>query len=164
MIEIFILLAVLNIIICSRMFPGICRVDFKGVLKFVGIMALVSVARLIIFKFLPVPMPTGSDVVMNLNPLQLLMVFWEDAFFTLPALALARLGASKFDVGAVLAISAVAFASGHMAYGLVWALITLLYVPFISYKYGKTHGLGTVMICHILYDLITFFTLKLLLG
>lgn len=63
--------------------------------------------------------------------------------------------------GLAVALS-INFALGHAYQGVGGVLITMLYPYFISYRYGKKVGFGTVMICHILYDFITFYTVFLM--
>jgi membrane protease YdiL (CAAX protease family) len=157
----FILIAVANIALSSMLFPGTCRFTLKPYLKFLGLMAIVTAIRFVVYK-IAVPMPTNSDSIItmrSIHPLQFLMVFWEDAFFTLPTIIMEKMGASKLFRNCMLILSSLAFASGHIAYGLPWAFITLFYVPMISYKYGKKHGLSTVMACHITYDMVTWLTM-----
>lgn len=50
------------------------------------------------------------------------------------------------------------FALGHMYQGWGGVVVTFFYPFFISFRYGKKVGFGTVMACHILYDFITFYT------
>lgn len=161
----FLAISVVNMIVASRLFPGICRLEWKVWLKFLGLMVAVTAIRVIFFKVLSSP-PIDEDTIRTISMIswwKFLLVFWEDAFFTLPALVLSRMGISKFNIGAMLVLSSITFASGHLAYGLPWAFITLFYVPLLSYKYGKKYGLGTVQACHISYDIITFFTMVTLL-
>lgn len=148
----------------SMEFKGICRVQKKSVLHFIKFMAWVSAIRIAMHYILGTG-PASSDASDTMNKLHfinLLGVYWEDAVFTMPAIIAERMGASKFLRGLILAVSALAFASGHIAYGLPWAAITLFYVPFISYRYGRKVGLGTVMVCHILYDVITLLSFLLM--
>lgn len=158
-------IAALFIIFASMEFPGICSVKPKSVLRFLGVMAYVTVFRIIMHKLSGLPhIPDDPNSPMNtINLLTTLGVYWEDAIFTLPALMAYRRGESKLFKGLLLGLSAFVFASGHIDYGLPWAAATFFYIPFISYKYGKTNGLGTVMICHILYDVITLATVRYLL-
>lgn len=89
-------------------------------------------------------------------------VFWEDAFFAMPIyfvkdhLKLSK----KFWLPVAIVLSLV-FAYGHLAYGVAWALITLIYPYFLSYKYGREVGFGTVMAAHIVYDWGTLLSVKL---
>jgi hypothetical protein len=156
-----ILIAVLNMVLSSIIFPGTCRFSLSSYLKFLGLMAVVTAARFAIFKMAShVPADPDSVATMqSISPWQFMLVFWEDAFFTLPTIVLEKLGSSTFARNLMLGLSSVAFASGHIAYGLPWAFITLFYVPFISYRYGKKNGLGTVMACHITYDMVTWLTM-----
>lgn len=155
------LLGITNAILASTIFKGICRVEFPPIFKFFKLMLIITAIR-IGLQFTSITAPAnGRDVMDEITLLSLLQVFWEDVFFTLPALMLDRLGRSGFEIGLCLAISAVAFASCHLAYGALWAGITLLYVPFLSYKYGRLYGLGTIMICHILYDVMTLLSVRL---
>jgi membrane protease YdiL (CAAX protease family) len=142
-----------------KKFKGIVGINKEKVMKFVRFMALVSAIRLVLFSGM-----SSNQAIDSIGLLSLAMVFWEDAVFTLPALVLDRAGASKKVVNSILAISAIVFASGHVSYGFTWMLLTLLYVPFISFKYGKKYGLGTVMVCHILYDVMTLITYNLVRG
>ena len=50
------------------------------------------------------------------------------------------------------------FASQHVYLGYSWALVTILYPYLISCKYSLRFGFGTVMMCHVLYDFITYYT------
>ncbi len=54
------------------------------------------------------------------------------------------------------------FGMGHAYQGMSAVVITMLYPFFISYRYGRKVGFGTVMVCHILYDFITFYTIYFL--
>lgn len=89
-------------------------------------------------------------------------VFWEDTIFTLPTLIMDKIGADKLTRFISLAVSSLVFASGHLSYGIEWASITLLYVPLISYPVSRKYGLGTAIACHIIYDLATILTFKML--
>jgi membrane protease YdiL (CAAX protease family) len=158
----FYVLAAVFIVLSSVQFPGICRVEKDKVYKFLRFMWYVTLVRVVVYMLLSTP-NAAQDPNSPMNKIELLSilgVYWEDAFFTLPILILERLKVNKAILIVLLGFNAISFALGHLSYGLLWAAITLLYVPFISYKYGKLNGLGTVMVCHILYDLITLITLR----
>jgi membrane protease YdiL (CAAX protease family) len=159
------ILGAMFIFFASMEFPGICRIQKKSVLNFLKFMAFITAYRLIMSHLIGFPeIDKNPDSPMNTLPiLTTLGVYWEDAFFTLPALIAERMGLHKFFVFALLAVSAFTFATGHLAYSPLWAAITLFYIPFVSYKYGKKNGLGTVMLCHVLYDLITLVTVRYLM-
>lgn len=158
--------ALVNMALATKLFPGTCRFTLRPYVRFLGLMAIVTVGRIILFKMTP-HSPVDEDsaaTIRNISPWHLMLVFWEDAFFTLPTIVLEKLGASTFARNSMLILSSLAFASGHVAYGLPWAFITLFYVPFLSYKFGKKHGLGTVMACHVTYDMLTWLTVIYTLG
>lgn len=157
--------AAIFILLASSEFPGICRVQKESVFKFLKFMFFITIYRMVMHYVIGFPQVDSnpSSPMNTINIFTTLGVYWEDAIFTLPALIAARRGSSKFLVSCMLALSAFVFASGHIDYGLQWAALTLLYIPFISYKYGKLNGLGTVMVCHILYDIITLATVRYLM-
>ncbi len=151
--------------LASLAFSKICEVKKDKVFSFIKLMLLITLFRVILGAILSYHGVRTADPSSPMNTIVLptvLGVYWEDAVFTLPILVMERVNAPKWLINVLLGISSVAFASGHIPYSLFWAAITLLYVPFISYKYGKANGLGTVMVCHIIYDLFTLATFKLL--
>lgn len=158
-------LAAVFILVSSLEFPGICKITKSKVFEFVRFMAWVTLIRVGVAYLSGAHYkdPDPNSPMNTINLLFTLGVFWEDVFFTLPILIAEKMGASKVTKGMMIALSSMAFASGHIAYGFPWSLITLAYVPFVSYKYGRKHGLGTVMICHILYDVITLASVRYLM-
>lgn len=158
-------LAAAFIPLASLHFPGICRIEKNKVKEFLFFLIKITIFRLVvhmIFGFSGAANSPSSPM-NKIQILTILGVYWEDAFFTLPILILERLKVNKAILMILLCLNSISFALGHLSYGALWATITLFYVPFISYKYGKTNGLGTVMVCHILYDLVTLITLRHLL-
>ena len=143
-----------------RMDPSLTRITWPAVFHFLRFMAYVTVGRILFGSITGVPKLPLEDLPRYAS---LLGVFWEDAVHVLPALIMARIGLPPFFSFLYLLFSGIAFATGHLYISPVWALFTTIY-PTISYRYGKKHGLGTVMICHILYDLITVFTVTSILG
>lgn len=53
----------------------------------------------------------------------------------------------------IVVLSSLIFGAGHLYQGYFVAALLSLYPYFVSYKYGKKYGYGTVMLCHITYDL-----------
>lgn len=152
--------------LASKQFPGICRVKLASVWKFFLVMMAITAFRFIVHKTVGLPIRPENDAspMYTIQIIYLFSVFWEDAVFTLPILVADKLKAPNLLKMGMFALSSIAFASGHIDYGLPWAFLTLFYVPFISYKYGKENGLGTVMVCHVLYDLITILSFRYLLS
>jgi len=135
------------------------RVSFAGVASFLKFMAVVSILRLVIISQLglpPIPPELADRSILSFWP-----VFWEDAVFTLPILFWERYSnPSKWLVYPVLAASAIFFGMGHLYQGIMGGVMAAFYLFVISYGYGKKHGLGTVMICHVLYDMLTFWVIQ----
>jgi len=164
MIPILAAFSVLFLALVSKVHKGLCRIDREAMKSFLKIMAMMTLIRVIgYFVGGGIPKaPVDHDVIRAILPISTLLVFWEDTFFTLPILIFEQYGISKCLRNILIIASSLVFASGHLAYGPTWAFCTLFYVPFISYRLGKKHGLGTVMLGHVLYDLITVLTLRLL--
>lgn len=151
-------------------YKDLLRVEPKAILKWVGCLALLTVYRIIIFKFF-----SGNDKLHDMTsgammiPWQAtLTVFWEDACHGLPlaiiGLALGKDKLWKKVLNYALLIGVmVSFGLGHVYQGYIAAACLSFYIPF-SLKKGHEVGFGTVMICHTLYDLATILTIKTFLG
>ena len=63
----------------------------------------------------------------------------------------------------LMAAMSLTFGSLHAYEGLQAMIVLSMYIPF-TIRLGKKYGFGTVMICHIVYDLVTFFTFKTIAG
>lgn len=141
------------------------RIDKKGIWKWIKFLAYISVLRFVVFyiawDFLK---DTFADV--SWLPLSTTAtVFWEDAFYSLPLLMLARqLGESRkwFQYGS-MALLSLAFGSGHIYQGFGAVAMLTCYVP-ITNKLAKKYGIGTIMAGHVMYDMSTLGLIKLMLG
>ena len=145
----YLLLGIFMISIALIANKNIVRIQFKTVGKFLLLMIAVTTIR----RILSPQGPSEHIAISNL-----FFVWWEDAFFTLPLLLLNHYRVSKYVFYPVMIASTVAFASGHLYLSIPWSVLLLVYVPFLSFRYGLRCGLGTVMVCHIMYDLITVST------
>jgi hypothetical protein len=85
------------------------------------------------------------------------MVFWEDGFYGLVIYYLMEVDKilPKFVKKIIIFGICFNFMLGHLYQGAI-GMLAILYPFYISYKYGKKNGFGTVMICHILFDLISY--------
>lgn len=124
-------------------------VNTKAVFNFIGIMLFISALR-VIGMYLDGSAPQYGGSIIGLT-----MVWWEDVFFTLPLLIAYKQNVSKYILIPATILSSIAFAVGHLYISVPWALFLLIYIYFISFKYRLKYGLGTVMICHVVYDLMT---------
>lgn len=152
----FYILGAVSIRIATWAFPGICRIDWARIKEFSSFMLTMTILRIVVWtamhRFFHIPI--NGDIG-GLNFLTYFGVYWEDAIFTLPILVLDRFGISTMTRNLLFLFSSVSFAAGHLYEGGTWALATLAYVPFISYKYGNRYGLGTCMVGHVMYDMLT---------
>jgi len=148
---------------------NLIRIEPKGIFKFCKILAVITIIRMIMFKLLmPDSMAETARSVTDMIPIPVLLsVFWEDACHTLPlALAGAMWGTKKFYPilsKIALVVVMLAFGSGHIYQGLIPACAICVYIPY-TLSLGKKFGFGTVMICHIMYDMATLLSLKWMLG
>lgn len=94
----------------------------------------------------------------DVHPAHFLTVFWEDAVFMVPMyFAFEKYGKNKFTISLAVILSLL-FALGHLYHGLVGAIVTAFYPYFLSYRYAKKTSIGTVMACHVLYDLMLYYS------
>jgi len=164
------MLGILMIVLTFRSeYRNILRVEWRPLLKFIRLLCVIACMRFVMLKFLaPEAMVESARNMAHLIPWQALLgTFWEDACHSMP-LVLAGLmwGASRwYKVLAPVALVLVAasFGSGHIYQGVVPAFAISFYIP-VAMRLGKQYGFGTVMICHILYDLSTLLSIKWILG
>jgi membrane protease YdiL (CAAX protease family) len=99
----------------------------------------------------------------NVYPWEYTLVWWEDLVFSFPILlAMNKWGRNKWTISLAVVLSLL-FGSGHIYHGLTGALTTCIYPYFISYRYSKKTSLGTVMVCHVMYDLMLFYSVRVLM-
>jgi hypothetical protein len=145
------------------------RVENKPLLKWCAFLVFLTVYRLLIFHFLKdQPMVQTATEAAQTIPWQMtLLVFWEDLSFALPLVYLDKLIGTKkwlrplYWLG--MLVMMLSFGSGHIYQGLIPALALSFYVPF-SISRGKMYGFGTVVLCHMLYDMSTLLAVRLALG
>jgi len=151
--DFFVIFAILKIVVAIKAFPELVRFDFKAFRSFLLLMLYTAVLRTLYV------LATGKNPI-NLDlfdfPL-LFFVFWEDMFFVFPSLLLYHLTKNKYLVAPVMLVSSIIFAIGHLYQGVMAPIILLGYVPAMFY-FGRKYGLGTVMACHVAYDVLTYLT------
>jgi len=142
--------------------PTLMKADFSKIASFLAFMAIITVGRISFCSFMssidPTFLPQIPDALYNHPMWRFLLVFWEDAFFVLPMVFAFKYLKNWMAIPIVIGLS-LWFGSGHLYQGWWAVIITSLYPYFISYKYGLKVGFGTVMLCHILYDFITTYTI-----
>lgn len=146
------------------------RIQWKSVGKWLLFLGGLTIYRIAMFKLFEGHqyLQDAAEGAMIIPWQATLTVFWEDLCHTVPLVILTRwLGKDKLwkkmiswlAIGMVM----VAFGLGHVYQGVIAAVVLSFYIPF-TYKKGQEVGFGTVMLCHVLYDLVTILTLKNFLG
>jgi len=149
------------------------RVQWKEVGQWAGFLALVTFLRFFVFYVSDLlgfsEFITGYISGASIIPWQVsLTVFWEDALHAMPVAILARMLGSdkpwkKWVTNAAIGAMMISFGLGHTYQGVIAALALSFYIPF-TFKKGQEIGFGTVMLCHMMYDLVTILTVKNFLG
>lgn len=142
------------------------RTQWKDVAGFMAFMALISFIRFSLadldFRSNPSSLQQyTSSPASQLVPISFLMVFWEDSFFALPIQYIQKYLKKYLAIPLIILLSVV-FGLGHLYQGLFVVFLTALLPYFIFHKMGHKYGFGTSMMCHILYDYTTFYTVKLI--
>lgn len=128
------------------------RIEWPAVASFLAFMTLITFLRLSIFEYSHVP-----PAIANIPKFLFSLVWWEDGYFVLPIYIVLRYFKPLPAFFVVAAIS-LQFGFGHMYQGWIAVALTSLYPYFIAHNYGIKYGFGTVMVCHVLYDYITYYT------
>ena len=149
----------------------VIRIDKKSVFAFTKFMVIVTLVRYVTFKYLPHSDGFDEQIKsMTIIPWQAaFFVFWEDMCHTVPLFLLAKatdawkIIPKRIVNFSALAIMMASFGFGHVYQGYLAAALLSLYIPFTLSK-GKQLGFGTIMLCHIIYDLSTFLLIKYYLS
>lgn len=144
----------------------IMRLDFKAVQVFITLMILLTFLRIALASAIHDAGFNPLDVNKGINQVsfwQLGLVFWEDAFFAAPIYYMKdRLRLPRFVWLPIVAALSIYFALGHLYQSELAFFATLLIPYFVFYKFGKKYGFGTTMVCHVLFDMFTLLTFKML--
>lgn len=145
------------------------KINKKAIFKWTLFLLALTIYRLCIFYFFKDTDTLKNNLqAVSFIPWQVtLTVFWEDACHGLPIVLVQRLISGKWFAKPVnllmMLCIMLSFGLGHTYQGSWAAALLALYVPF-TVKKGKELGFGTVMICHVLYDLFTVIAVKWALG
>ena len=157
------IIGILLIILMCFYDRKVLKVDFKAIGYFLVGMFLLTMTRIFVYDFLydaynqfPYRM---AFIAQKIAGWDLGLVFWEDAFYVIPMFLAVKLLKKWYLYTPIIALLSIDFALGHQYQGNHAVFITALYPFFISYRFGKKYGLGTIMICHVIYDFITVYTM-----
>lgn len=148
----------------------ILRVNVKSVVKWALWLCVVAVIRYFLFTKLASP----EQIMKSLEavlwiPWQLtLSVWWEDAVHVLPLLLIDRMLPQEWKwkrravMIPLIIFMQISFGLGHVYQGNLAALGLSFYIPF-TFRIAKEKGIGTTMLCHVLYDLSTLLLIQYVL-
>lgn len=144
---------------------SVMRIDFNILKNFMALMVLLTFFRLFLFSVVNEFGFRITDINQGIGQIEFWrfgLVFWEDAFFALPIYYMIdKWKWSQYIYLPIIAVLSICFGLGHM-YQFEAAYFATLIIPYgVFYKFGKRYGFGTTMICHILFDMITFLTFKM---
>jgi len=150
-------------------YKDVVRVDKKGLFGFAKWMVIITIFRVIVLGLLtPKSQLQAIHEASMFIPWQATLgVFWEDMCHTVPLVLLGRMFKKtkwyKFLSLPLMILVMISFGSGHVYQGVFAAAMISFYIP-VTIRLGKKYGFGTVMICHMLYDLITILSVRFITG
>lgn len=160
----FFLIGILILVLSYFFNRDSLKIDRKAVVNFLSIMTIVTFLRLAILSFTHAIGINAFDTsaLSNIQFWQFALVFWEDAFFAMSIYYIKDVFKfSKYIWIPFTIIISLYFGQGHLYQGLVAGLVSCIVPYYVFYKLGLKYGFGTTMLCHVLYDMITYTTVKL---
>jgi hypothetical protein len=137
------------------------RVQWNSLASFIAFLLVFVVAQIAIGSytfngFVP------SNPLKDIESWRLALVFWEDAFYVIPMYYAFKIDKTKYQIPSILfaVVMSLWFGSGHLYQGIMGAVVTSFYPYFISLRYARKVGFGTVMLAHILYDFAILFLVR----
>lgn len=161
-------IAMLYLVRNSR-YAYLLRIDKEGLWKFAKFMMVLLVARTIYLEFIaPDFILDGMRNITHSMPWPALFgVFWEDACNALALVLMRKMFWNKPCFQKlrlpILGLMALSFGLGHSYEGIGAIFAMTCYVP-ITMNLSKRYGFGTIMLCHVIYDLLTYLSFRLILG
>lgn len=134
----------------------VLRFDTEAVVRFLKL-ALIGSSLSVVLNVLLGRIPALPPVATS----SLFFVGWEDVLFSLLPIYYANKYLHKNIAVPLIVISSILFGLGHVYQGYFAAALISFYPYFISYKLGKKYGYGTVIFCHVAYDLLVVHASKL---
>lgn len=147
-------------------FKSLLTIKWRGVKFFIGLVFITSIIRLICYHFFHrmTLLPVDLKACRALPWQGCLFVFWEDATHILPLMIFKRLIAGKkymyLFYFATMFLIMLDFGVGHIYQSITAGLVMMLYIPVVM-DLCEQFGVGTVMICHTIFDLAAFATIAI---
>lgn len=143
------------------------KVSKEGLIRFAKFLGVVTAVRIFYIAMIA-PDQTLEAIrnATNMMPWQTMLgVYWEDMCNAVPLVILGSMIAGKKWLKpfyyVLLAAMSLTFGAMHSYEGPQAIVVMSMYIPF-TMRLGKKHGFGTVMLCHIAYDLCTYFTFRMM--
>lgn len=145
-----VLIGIITFLFALKKAPETVRIDINRVIRF-GI-ACLFIFLIKAFYYAQIGKESYLDTVYLNGINSLAAVWWEDACFVLPyLLAYHFFGKKSFILFPVFVFTTFVFMQGHSYQGPA-GMLTFIF-PFTSFYYGRKYGAGTMMLCHIIYDI-----------
>lgn len=134
------------------------RIEWGSLAKFIAFLIMFVIAQIAVGSYIFNGFPRTNPIA-EIPSWRLAVVFWEDAFYAIPLYYAFKIDKSKYQWMSILfaIFMSLWFGFGHLYQGVFGFIITSFYPYFISLKYGKRVGFGTVMCGHVLYDFAILF-------
>lgn len=150
--------AIIILATAKSKFRDLLAVKLPAIKFFICFAAVNSILRLIAWKLFhrmtvfPINMKEVAEIPWQAG----LFVFWEDATHILPLLIFQRIISGRkymyLFYFAIMFLIMLDFGLGHIYQSLLVGLVMMFYIPAVM-NLGKQFGVGTVMICHTIFDL-----------
>ena len=150
-------IAIFNLIFLLFKDRHALRIDLDFVYKFMSAMCIITLLKLTTMY--------GNQIQMfQSSPRDFLLVGLEDLAFGGTLYVFEKFVSNKkiFLYPLIIIVSLI-FGQGHLAYSPLWALGMCFLPWFVFVRYGKKHGILSTIVCHTIFDILTFFTVKLAL-
>ena len=154
-------LGLFMLILFATKWPEDLSFKWKYVKQLLQIELILIIFRTSLFVLFPESIPDHFPNMTQMPLIYFLSVWWEDAVFVLPVILVSKYFKPTWITLIAILISSYFFASGHQYQGWFGVAVTALYVPVI-YKYRNILGMGTVMVCHIMHDVMISLNFKVL--
>lgn len=140
------------------------RIDWQALGGFIAFMSVATFIRIAMYDYMhmadPSFIPRMHGELLYMPKILFSLVWWEDGFYVLPMFLAFKYLPKKYAITVAIALS-VHFGMGHLYQGIEGVLVTACYPYWVGYRYGTKFGFGTVMVGHVLYDFITYYTVIL---
>lgn len=150
-------------------YKPLIRVQPKAIKFFLCFVTVLGIGRFISWKLFHqmTLIPVDMKAVQSIPWYTVLMVYWEDAVFVLPFMIFKRIVYQKKYMRlfyyATMFLMCLDFGLGHIYQSIYTGIFMMLYIPMMM-EMGEEFGIGTVMICHTIFDLsmtvVTFLALR----